>query len=138
MTAPDDATLRALLAGAKTIAVVGLSANPTRASFDVAAYLQRAGYRVVPVNPMLNGAAVLGERSYARLEDVPVPIDIVDAFRRAEDMLPVAQAAVAVRARCLCQQLGIHDDASDRLVRAAGLVSVSDRCLKIDHMRLGP
>ena len=136
--AEDDA-LRELLRTCRTIAVVGLSNDPMRASYGVAAYMKAAGYRIVPVNPRLLGAPVLDEPSFARLEDVPVaiPIDIVDVFRRAEDMLPVATSAVAVRARCLWQQLGIHSAEADRVARDGGLIAISDRCLKIEHARLG-
>jgi uncharacterized protein len=136
--APDDSVLRELLRTSRTIAVVGLSDDPSRASFGVAAYLQRAGYRILPVNPKLAGATVLGETAFARLEDIALAIDIVDVFRRAEDMLPVATSAVAIKARCLWQQLGIHDEASHRMASAAGLVSVSDRCLLVEHRRLAP
>jgi predicted CoA-binding protein/nitroreductase len=134
---PDRDTLRALLQSARTIAVVGLSADPLRPSHGVAAYLQSAGYRIVPVNPLFDGAAVLGEPSFARLEDVPGPIDIVDVFRRSADVPPIASAAVAVRARCLWQQQGIHSAEADRIARAGGLLSVSDSCLAVEHARLG-
>jgi uncharacterized protein len=136
--APDDHALRALLRAAQTIAVVGLSANPMRASHGVAAYLQQAGYRIVPVNPTLPaGSTVLGEPVFARLEDVPWVVDIVDAFRRDEDIPPVAGSAVAIRAKCLWQQLGIASAEGDRIARAGGLVSVMDLCLKVEHARLG-
>jgi uncharacterized protein len=137
-TAPDDPALRDVLRAASTVAVVGLSANPQRASHDVAAYLQRAGYRIVPVNPTLPaGSTVLGEPVFARLEDVPFAVDIVDAFRRAEDIPAVAISAVAIRAKCLWQQLGIASAEGDRIARAGGLVSVMDLCLKVEHARLG-
>ena len=137
----EDDVLRELLRTSRTIAVVGLSNDPMRASYGVAAYMKAAGYRIVPINPRLAGAPVLGEPSFARLEDVPTAIatsiDIVDVFRRAEDMPPVATSAVAVHARCLWQQLGIHSAEAERIALAGGLIAISDRCLKIEHARLG-
>lgn len=133
----DDAGLRALLTASRSIAVVGLSDDPTRPSFGVASYMQQAGWRIVPVNPRLVGAPVLGEPSFARLEDIPFAIDIVDVFRRDADVPPVATSAVAIGARCLWQQLGIASAEGDRIARAGGLVSVMDLCLKIEHARLG-
>jgi len=124
-----------LLRRARTIAVVGLSADPTRASFRVAAYLQRQGYRIIPVNPVLT-EPVLGETPYARLSDVPVPIDIVDVFRRPDQVPPIADEAVAVRAGALWLQLGIRNDAAAAIARAAGLTVVMDRCLMVDHQAL--
>ena len=133
----DDAALRALLLASRTIAIVGLSDDPMRPSFGVAAYLQQAGYRIVPVNPRLDGSPVLGEPSFARLEDIPFAIDIVDVFRRDADVPPVATSAVAIGARCLWQQQGIASAEGDRIARTGGLVSVMDLCLKIEHARLG-
>jgi predicted CoA-binding protein len=130
-----DGQVRDLLRRARTIAVVGLSADPTRASFRVAAYLQRQGYRIIPVNPMLAGP-VLGEPPYARLSDVPLPIDIVDVFRRPEQVPPIATDAVAVRAGTLWLQRGIRSDAGAAIARAAGLTVVMDRCLMVDHQAL--
>ena len=127
--------MRELLRRARTIAVVGLSADPTRASFRVAAYLQRQGYRIIPVNPVLT-EPVLGETPYARLSDVPVPIDIVDVFRRPDQVPPIADEAVAVRAGALWLQLGIRNDAAAAIARAAGLTVVMDRCLMVDHQAL--
>jgi predicted CoA-binding protein len=132
---PTSELLRELLRRARTIAVVGLSADPTRASFRVAAYLQRQGYRIIPVNPVL-AEPVLGETPYARLSDVPVPIDIVDVFRRPDQVPPIADEAVAVRAGALWLQLGIRNDAAAAIARAAGLTVVMDRCLMVDHQAL--
>ncbi|MBU6334725.1 MAG: CoA-binding protein [Chloroflexi bacterium] len=132
---PTSELLRELLRRARTIAVVGLSADPTRASFRVAAYLQRQGYRIIPVNPVLT-EPVLGETPYARLSDVPVPIDIVDVFRRPDQVPPIADEAVAVRAGALWLQLGIRNDAAAAIARAAGLTVVMDRCLMVDHQAL--
>ncbi len=131
---PDDQALRALLAGARTIAVVGLSPNPMRPSNEVAAYLQRAGYRIIPVNPSCQ--EVLGERCYASLGDIPEAVDIVDCFRRTEEIPPIARAAVAIGARALWMQLGIQSEEARELAAAAGLVVVSDACIKIEHRRL--
>jgi predicted CoA-binding protein len=132
---PTSELLRELLRRARTIAVVGLSNDPTRASFRVAAYLQRQGYRIIPVNPVL-AEPVLGETPYARLSDVPVPIDIVDVFRRPDQVPPIADEAVAVRAGALWLQLGIRNDAAAAIARAAGLTVVMDRCLMVDHQAL--
>jgi len=136
-SAHDTAALRDLLTASRTIAVVGLSDEPMRPSHGVAAYLQQAGYRIVPVNPRLAGAPALGEPSFARLEDIPFAIDIVDVFRRDADVPPVATSAVAIGARCLWQQQGIASAEGDRIARAGGLISVMDLCLKIEHARLG-
>ncbi|HCO42830.1 MAG TPA: CoA-binding protein [Gammaproteobacteria bacterium] len=131
----DESTdLRRILTECRTIAVVGLSAKEPRASHQVARYLQQHGYRIIPVHPRFD--SVLGERCYARLADIPHAVDLVNVFRRTEDMLPVAQEAVAIGARCLWQQLGIANIEADRLARAAGLDSVMDRCIKIEHARL--
>lgn len=133
MTA-DLPTLRRILQQCRTVAIVGLSAEWHRPSNFVAKYLQQHGYRVVPVNPRY--AEVLGERCYASLGDIPHPVDMVDVFRRSDDVLPIAEDAVAIGARCLWQQIGVNNAAADALVRDAGLDSVADRCVKIEHARL--
>jgi uncharacterized protein len=130
----DISTLRRILKDCHTIAVVGLSAEWHRPSFFAAKYMQDHGYRIVPVNPRY--AEVLGERCYARLEDIPHPVDMVDVFRKTDDVLPVARSAIAIGAKCLWQQLGVVSLDADALVRAAGLDSVMDRCVKIEHARL--
>ena len=122
-----------ILRGAKTIAVVGLSSNPMRASHEVAEYLKNAGYRIIPVNP--NETEVLGEKAYARLEDVPEPVDIVDVFRRAEDVPAVAESAIKIKAKVLWMQLGIENAEAAEKARAAGLVVVEDSCLMVEHKR---
>jgi len=122
-----------LLRGSKTIAVVGLSSDPRRPSHEVASYLQSAGYKIIPVNP--NESEVLGEKSYARLEDVPQPIDIVDVFRRPEEVPPVADAAIAVHAKALWLQQGITGPAAAEKARAAGLLVVEDACLLVEHKK---
>ena len=137
---PDTATLQRILRECHTIAVVGLSAEPQRASFGVARYLQTHGYRIVPVNPRYaaSNTPILGEPCYATLADIPFAVDMVDVFRRAEDMLPIAQQAIALKPQCFWQQLGISNLEADALVRAAGIEAVHNRCLKIDHARLMP
>ena len=130
----DIASLRRILKSCRTIAVVGLSADWNRPSNFAAKYMQQHGYRIVPVNPRY--AEVLGERCYARLEDIAEPVDMVDVFRRTDDVLPIARSAVAIGAKCLWQQLGVTNLEADRLAREAGMDSVMDRCVKIEHARL--
>jgi len=132
--ATDDATLRRILRECRTIAVVGLSADWNRPSYFAASYLQGKGYRIVPVNPKAD--AILGERCHARLEDIPFAVDMVDVFRKPADVPPIAASAVAIGAKCLWQQLGVANAEADALARAAGLDSVMDRCVKIEHARL--
>ena len=132
----DSDTLRRLLLASKTIAIVGLSADTQRPSHGVAHYLQSHGYRIVPVNPRVTD--VLGEPCYARLEDIPFAVDVVNVFRRSDDVAPIARSAVAIGARCLWQQLGVASAEADAIARAGGLLSVMDRCIKIDHQRLLP
>ncbi len=130
----DIATLRRILKNCRTIAVVGLSAEWHRPSFFAAKYMQEHGYRIVPVNPRYE--TVLGERCYRSLRDIPHPVDLVDVFRRTADVVPIAEDAVAIGAQCLWQQIGVRNAEADALVRAAGLDSVMDRCVKIEHARL--
>ncbi len=132
----DISTLRRILRTCKTIAVVGLSADWYRPSNFAASYMQHHGYRVVPVNPRYAGREVLGEQCFASLDDVPYPIDMVDVFRRSEDVLPIARQAIAIGAMCLWQQIGVKNLEADRLVCEAGLDSVMNRCVKIEHARL--
>ncbi|MEO8921994.1 MAG: CoA-binding protein [Caldimonas sp.] len=132
--ADDIASLRRILASSRTIAVVGLSAEWPRPSCFAAKYMQEHGYRIVPVNPRY--PEILGERCFASLDDVEVAIDIVDVFRRTEDVLPIAAQAIAIGAKCLWQQIGVKNVEAARLVEAAGLDSVMDRCVKIEHARL--
>ena len=132
--ADDIPTLRRILRSARTIAVVGLSAEWHRPSFFAAKYMQEHGYRIVPVNPRY--PEILGERCHASLETVDVPIDIVDVFRRTEDVLPIARQAIAIGAKCLWQQIGVKNLEAARLASEAGLDVVMDRCVKIEHARL--
>jgi len=122
-----------VLKNSKTIAVVGLSSNPLRPSFGVASYLQSVGYKIIPVNP--NESEVLGETSYARLEDIPVPIDIVDVFRRSEDVPPIANSAITIKAKVLWLQQGIENSAAAEKALAAGLTVIEDACLLVEHKR---
>jgi uncharacterized protein len=130
----DIETLRRILGTSKIIAVVGLSAEWHRPSYFAAKYMQEHGYRIIPVNPRY--PEILGERCYASLADIPVPVDIVDVFRKASDVLPIAQQAVDIGAQVLWQQLGVINTEADALARANGLDSVTDRCVKIEHARL--
>lgn len=134
----DIRALRRILRDCRTIAVVGLSADWNRPSFFAAKYMQGHGYRIIPVNPRYAaaGTAILGETCYATLQEIPVPVDMVDVFRKPEDVLPIAQAAIAIGAQCLWQQLGVANLEADALARAAGLDSVFNRCVKIEHARL--
>jgi len=117
----------------KNIAVVGLSSNPMRPSYGVTEYMQSAGYRIIPVNP--NETEVLGEKSYPWLEDVPEKIDIVNVFRRAEEVPPVVESAIRVGAKAVWMQLGIeHEEAAEK-ARAAGLVVIEDACILVEHRR---
>ena len=122
-----------ILKAYKTMAVVGLSSNPSRASYGVTEYMQSAGYRIIPVNP--NETMVLGEKSYARLEDVPEKTEIVDVFRRAEDVPPVVESAIKIGAKVLWMQLGIENAEAGELARAAGLIVVEDACILVEHKR---
>ena len=132
---PDDIpTLRRILSSARTIAVVGLSAEWHRPSYFAAKYMQEHGYRIIPVNPRY--AEILGERCHASLETIEVPIDIVDVFRKTEDVLPIARQAIAIHARCLWQQIGVKNLDAARIAAEAGLDIVMDRCVKIEHARL--
>ena len=127
---PDDiSTLRRILRSCRTIAVVGLSSEWHRPSYFAAKYLQQHGYRIIPVNPRYT--EVLGERCYAGLTDIPEKVDLVDVFRRTDDVLPIARQAIQIGARCLWQQIGVLNLDADRLVQDAGIDSVMNRCVKI-------
>jgi predicted CoA-binding protein len=132
----SDAELRRLLRETRTIAVVGASPKPNRASHGVMAFLQQAGYRAIPVNPAAAGQTILGETVYAALGDIPVPVDMVDVFRRAEDTPPVARDAVASGAKSLWLQLGIANPETAEIATAGGLDVVMDRCTAIEIRRL--
>jgi uncharacterized protein len=132
-----DEEIRQLLLDTKVVAVVGLSANPDRASNQVAWYLHHQGYRLFGVNPACPEQELFGGvPMLASLDEVPEPIDIVDVFRRPEYTPDVARAAVAVGAGALWLQLGIRNDEARAIAEEAGLTYVEDRCLKVDHARL--
>jgi predicted CoA-binding protein len=128
-------TIAEILTQSKTIAVVGLSSNPERSSFGVAQALQRSGYRIIPVNP--KETEVLGEKSYATLEDIPVPVDIVNVFRRPEQTPQVAQSAVNIGAKALWLQLDITNEQAKSLATQAGLDYVEDHCIMVELRKLG-
>jgi predicted CoA-binding protein len=130
----DIAGIRRILAQARTIAVVGLSANWYRPSNFAAKYMQDKGYRVIPVNPAYT--EVLGERCFANLSAIGAPVDIVDCFRKPQDIVPIAREAVAIRAKVLWLQLGIRNDEAARIALDGGLDVVMDRCVKIEHARI--
>ena len=121
----------------RTIAVVGLSPKPHRASFDVSRYMQAAGYRIIPINPVVAAAGeqVLGEKAYATLIDAAQheKIDLVNCFRNSEDIPPIVDAAIAIGAKAVWMQLGISNPLAAAKAAAAGLLVVQDHCLKIDH-----
>jgi uncharacterized protein len=133
-TNPTDATLTTLLTNATTIAIVGASSNPDKASHGIMQKLQKAGYRVIPVNP--RETEILGERSYPSLIDVPERIDIVDVFRRAEDTPSIADDAVTIGAKALWLQTGIASEEAAARAEAAGLTVVMDACIGATHAML--
>jgi predicted CoA-binding protein len=129
----DPLTIQRVLLNAKTIAVVGLSNNPLRASYFVGFYLQRHGYRVIPVNP--REKEILGERSYASLRDVPEPVDIVNVFRASDALPGIARDAVAIGAKALWTQFTVINEEGARIAEEGGLAVVMDRCIKVEHAR---
>ena len=140
MTAPfdlrrhqDPLTIQRVLFTAKTVAIVGLSRNELRASYFVGFYLKRHGYRVIPVNP--RETEVLGEKSFASLSDVPVPVDIVNVFRAPEALPGIAAEAVAIGARSLWCQYTVINEAGARIAEAGGLDVIMDRCIKVEYAR---
>jgi predicted CoA-binding protein len=130
----DIAGIRRILTTSHTIAVVGLSAHWYRPSYFAAKYMQDHGYRIIPVNPTY--PELLGEKSYASVADIPEPVDIVDCFRRPEEIVPLAQQAVAKGAKVLWMQLGIRNDEAARIASDAGLDVVMNHCVKIEHARI--
>src|ERR1700691_5364575 len=127
MSTSEEKSITELLATAKTIAVVGLSAKPYRASFGVSETLQSSGYRIFPVNPNLS--EVLGEKCYACLEDIPEKIDIVDVFRRSEFVPEIVEAAIRIGTRAIWMQEGVEDEPSAERARRAGLFVIMDNCI---------
>jgi hypothetical protein len=132
----DINTLRRILRENHVVAVVGLSADWFRPSYFAAKYLQEHGYRILPVNPRYAGKSILGERCFAGLREITDKVDVVDVFRKTEDVPPIAEDAIAIGAKVLWQQLGVKNEAAAARARAAGLETVMDRCMKIEHGRL--
>jgi hypothetical protein len=133
---PDPAEIKALLQRVKTIAVVGLSPKPDRPSFSVSQTMQRFGYRIVPVRPAVS--EVLGEKAYAKLADIPFPVDLVNVFRESAAIPGIVEECLAMGAPALWVQEGIvHEEAAEK-ARAAGLTVVMDRCIYKDYVRLMP
>ena len=128
-------TIEEMLREAKTIAIVGLSGDPEKPSHGIAKALQHYGYRVIPVNP--KETEVLGEKAYAGLGEIPMKIDIVNVFRRAEQTPPIAAEAVAIGAKVLWLQSGIVNEEAAGIARAGGLAVVMDRCIMVEHRKLG-
>jgi uncharacterized protein len=124
-----------ILEQARVIAVVGCSDSPTRDSYRIAAYLQRQGYRIIPVNPTISSA--LGETSYPDLKSVPEPIDLVNVFRRPDAVAGVVDDAIAAKAPAIWLQLGVYDDRAEERARQAGLDVISDQCIAVEFRLLG-
>ena len=129
----DALTIQRVLLAAKTIAIVGLSGNLLRASYFVGFYLQRHGYRVIPVNP--RESEILGERSFANLRDIPVAVDIVNVFRAPAALPGIAREAVAIGAKCLWCQFTVINEEGARIAEDGGLSVIMDRCIKVEHAR---
>lgn len=129
----DPVTIEKILRESRTIAVVGLSADASRPSYDVAAYMQRQGYRIIPVTP--KDSEVLDEKAYAKLEDIPETIDLVNIFRRADQAGVHVDEAIRIGAKAVWMQFDVIDEAAARRAAQAGLMVVMDRCLKVEHLR---
>ncbi len=134
----DINDLRRILRNCKKIAIVGLSAEWNRPSYFAAKYMQEHGYQIVPVNPRYANSpeGILGQKCYATLSDIPFEVDMVDVFRKTEDVLPIAQEALKIGAKCLWQQLTVENEEAANLFRSKGLDAVTNRCVKIEHARL--
>lgn len=131
---PSDEKIREILTQTTTIAVVGLSPNPSRASYSVANYLKNKNYRIIPVNP--KQPEVLGEKSYPNLSDIPEKIDLVDIFRRPEHIPPIVDEAIEIKAKVIWMQSGIINHEAAQKAKEAGLEVVMDRCMYVEHCRL--
>jgi predicted CoA-binding protein len=129
----DSDKVRRILRSNHTIAVVGLSAQWHRPSHFAAKYMQEHGYRVIPVNPTYD--TILGEKSYKRLADIPEPVDVVDCFRKSEEIPAIAEEAIEIGAKVLWMQLGVHNAEARKRAEAAGLEVIENRCVKIEHGR---
>ena len=134
LTRHSDAELRDILKSARTIAVVGHSDNPDKPSYEIASYLRRAGYKVYPVNPMVEN--IDGEKSYASLAEVPEPIDIVDVFRNSRHLPGVVADANIVGAKVVWAQLGVSSEEAEVLAASAGITLIQNNCIKVTHMFL--
>jgi predicted CoA-binding protein len=132
----NDAVLTQILKEARTIAVVGISSNPSRPSFGVSAWLKRQGFRIIPVNPA--ETEVHGEKAYPSLTDIPEPVDIVDIFRRSDQVLPVVQQAVSIRPRLIVMQEGVVNEEAAKLAEENSIPFVMDRCILKELARLLP
>ncbi len=130
----SDKDLRGILETARTVAVVGLSPKPDRPSYGVAQYLQSHGYRIIPVNPGI--PEILGEKTYPDLLSIPDPVDVVQIFRRSEDVPPIVDQAIQKGAKVVWMQEGIEHDAAAEKARAAGLLVVMNACMRMQHRRL--
>ncbi len=129
----DSDKIRRILRSSKTLAVVGLSAQWHRPSYFAAKYMQEHGYRVIPVNPVYD--AILGEKCYKSLRDIPEPVDVVDCFRKSSEIPAIAEEAIAIGAKVLWMQLGVQSEQARARAEAAGLEVVENRCVKIEHGR---
>lgn len=133
---PSREHIKEILANAGNIAVVGLSDKPDRTSYMVSAAMQSRGYRIIPVNP--NATEILGEKSYASLSDIPEPVDIVNVFRRADQVVPIAEEAAKIKAKVFWLQLDIVNEDAGRIASVAGLEVIMDRCIKVEDAILNP
>jgi predicted CoA-binding protein len=130
----DLSVIAEIVRTAKTIAVVGLSPKPDRPSYEVAAYMQAQGYRIIPVNP--RATEILGEKCYPSLSDIPIAVDIVDVFRQPDAVPEIAEEAVKIGAKALWLQLGVISLEGAEIAERGGMKVIMDRCLKVDHMAL--
>lgn len=133
---PSREHIKELLEQTKLIAVVGLSDNPEKVSHMVAQAMQDKGYRIIPVNP--NADTILGEKVYASLSDIPFPVDIVNVFRRSDQVVPIAEEAVKIKAKAFWLQLGIVNEEAARIAAEGGLDVIMDRCIKVEDSILRP
>lgn len=133
----DDALIKRVFEETKTIAVVGASPKPERASHYVMAFLQARGYRVIPVNPVIAGQELLGERVYASLSEIPTKVDMVDIFRRSEEAPEICTEAIKIGAKSIWMQIGVVNGDAARHATDAGLTVIMDRCPKVEIPRLG-
>jgi len=129
----DERKIEATLLAARTVAIVGLSPDPLRASYFIGYYLKRHGYKIVPVNP--KETEILGEKSYPSLKDIPFPVDVVDVFRRPDAVPGIAREAVAIGAKALWMQFNVISPEAAKIAEDGGLTVIMDRCMKVEHAR---